>query len=445
MEDMSTVIINRKIGNNQMMRVKIIYTVLFAIILCNVNLSAQPFTLDKKIKPIKLELAEHPDYEGAKYNEADYTLNQGVKNYHFVKGHGIYQYVDIFIFSDEGNPNIQADLVYNNWGNIEDTKLTSTSENGIINLKIRSYQDIGFIVSSPESNNINYSIIVNASKPVMNYLGSPFVKTTASIAGSAVTTNQTSPTSAANPNNSGNISWWVYLIIGALLLLVGLLAGKLMGRKETLSLVLLLILIGLTTESYGQEGDLNDFNASNDLTNSRRAHIEAGIGQLNAAFSTADVAEDLIEQYYSLGSCLRSSSPPGQPRIPSFCPGEESACADCFASARAGFDWTRYNLERLQTIYDCSRSYIDAAIAFGDNVSGYHGVVGLVWQTEKRKIVRSVETLEKAYDEKRVEMLHSFHEALVELNDCEQAHGMEDWYDRFGIMFYNFVEMRYHR
>lgn len=445
MEQIATVIYKRNIGNNKMMRVKIICTVLFAIILCNVNLSAQPFTLDKKIKPLKLELAEHSEYEGAKYNEADYTLNQGAINYHYVKGHGIYQYVDIFIFSDEGNPNIQADLVYNNWSNIEDTKLTSTSDNGIINFKLRSYQDIGFIITSPESNKIDYSIIVNASKPVMNYLGSPFVKATESNIGTQVAKTPPTSTTIANPNTSGNISWWIYLIIGALLLLVGLLAGKLMGRKETLSLVLLLILIGLTTESYSQTTDLDRTRATNELTNTRRGQIDAGITRLNQAFSTADVAEELVEQYFSLGSCLRSASPPGQPRIPSFCPGEESACADCFASARAEFNRTRYNLERLQTIYDCSRSYIDAAVAFGDNVSGYHGVVGLVWQGEKRKIVRSVEDLVQAYDDKRAQNLHSFHEALVELNDCEQEHGMADWYDRFGVMFYNFVEMRYHR
>ena len=419
-----------------------ICTVLFALFLCNINLSAQPFTLDKNIKPIKLELKEHPKYKKAKFNEGAYTLNKGAVNYHYVRGHDIYQFVDIFIFANEGNPNLQADIVYNTWNNIEDSKQTASSENGIINFKVRCYQDIGFTIKSPETKNVDYSIVVNASEPIMNYLGSPFVKASKSDLNPTTATSQ--QTKLSNPTNSTTMSWWVYIIIGALLLVVGLLAGKLMSRKETLSIIILLILMGVSTESYSQT-ELNEVQERIALTNTRRGQVDAGIAQINQAFGTADAAEKLIEQYVNLGSCLNSGPPPGRPRIPSFCPGEESSCADCFASARANFNRCRYNLEKLQTIYNCSRSYIDAAVAFGDNVSGYHGVVGLVWQSKRREIMKSVDDLEKAYDKKRVDMLHSFHESLIELDDCEQAHGMADWYDRFGVMFYNFVEMRYHR
>lgn len=440
------------------MRTNIIYTVFIAIIFCNLNLSAQPYTLDKKIKPVKLELKEHPKYEDAKYNEGDYTLNQGTTNYHYVKGHDIYQFVDIFIFANDGNSNLQADLVSNTWNNIHETKQTSSSEKGIINFKVRSYQDIGFSIKSSESKKIAYSIIVNASPPLMNYLGSPFVKASENALDAQNSDHQ-------NTNSSkSNMSLWVYILIGVLLLLVGLLAGKLMSRKETLSLIFLLMLIGLTTESYGQistEEQERFDNMKNEIDSDRRGvaferdsrdyinntieKVNKTIGTYKKAVGTVKALDKLMKQYSSLESCLGSGPPPGRPRIPSFCVDEENACADCFVDARAKFNRMRYNLEKLQTIYNCSKSYIDAAVAFGDNASGYHGVIGLVWQNERRKIMKSVDDLNRAYDEKRVEMLQSFHESLMALNDCEQEHGMADWYDRFGVMFYNFVEMRYHR
>jgi len=432
------------------MKPNIFRAILIMYILCSYGLSAQPFTLDKNIKPIKLELTDHSKYDGAKFMEGSLTLKQNSVNYHYVKGHDIYQFVDIFIFANDTEANLQADVVYNTWSNIELTQKTTTSKNGIINFKVRSYQDIGFTVRSEESQDTPYTIVVNASPEVMSYLGSPFVKATKKNMGLETSIAKTNTTQAGQSNQ------WIYILIGVLILIVGLLAGKLMSRKKTLLLVLL-ILTGLTSKTYSQtlgieraresnvETEVYHRRERNTVNATTNGHIDASIDRLNQAFATAEAAEELIKQYYSLGSCLGSASPPGQPRIPSFCDDEESTCADCFATARGEFNRARYNLEKLQTIYNCSKSFTDAAVALGDNVSGYHGVVGLVWQSQRRGIMRSVEEVDKAYDKKRIEMLETFHESLMALNECEQAHGLEDWYDRFGVMFYNFVEMRYHR
>lgn len=422
------------------MKTNIFYSVLVLIFFCNNLLSAQPFTLDENIKPIKLELAEHPKYKGAKYLESGATLKKGAINYHYVRGHDVYQFVDIFIFANGEASNLVADVVFNTWSNIEETQKTSTSKNGIINFKVRAYQDIGFTVKSNEGFDVPYTVIVNASPEGKNYLGSPFVKATKK--------NMSSNTSSVKSNlpQTTNSNIWIYIVIGVLLLLVGLLAGKLMGRNKTMLFILLPMLFLFNMESYGQtETENENRQIDRDIHNTRIGQINGSIDRINQAFGTEEALEDFYKQYRNLGSCLGSGSPPGQPRIPSFCDGDESDCADCFASARAEFNRCRYNLEKLQVIYECSRAYIDASVALGDNVSGYHGVVGLVWQAKRRGIMRSIKELNKAYDDKRVEMLHSFHESLIELNNCENAHGLEDWYDRFGVMFYNFVEMRYQR
>ncbi|WP_178984212.1 hypothetical protein [Winogradskyella helgolandensis] len=412
---------------------------------------AQPFTLDKKIKPTKLELAEHPEYKGAKYLEGSTTLMKDSINYHYVKGHDVFQYVDIFIFANDAKSNLSADIVFNTWSNVEETQKTATSKDGYINFKVRSYQDIGFIVSSEEAYDIPYTVVVNASPEVKNYLGSPFVKATEK------DLDIETPVGKVDSAKTVESNLWIFIIIGVLLLVVGLLAGKLMSRKKTMLFLLLLAIHGVSTLSYGQtvgieraresnlETEIFHRRERNSVNATINGHIDSQINTINKAFETEKALEDFANAYRNLGSCLGSGTPPGQPRIPSFCNDEENACADCFRSARAEFNRTRYNLEKLQTIYNCSKAYTDAAVALGDNTSGYHGVVGIVWQSQRRGIMRSIEEVDKAYDLKRVEMLESFHDSLMALDACERAHGLEDWYDRFGVMFYNFVEMRYHR
>ena len=89
--------------------------------------------------------------------------------------------------------------------------------------------------------------------------------------------------------------------------------------------------------------------------------------------------------------------------------------------------------------------FTNAAVSFGDNVSGVHGVSGLAWQNQKFKILKSVEELKKSYDKKYQELLVEMQKALMELNDCEAEHGIPDWYDRFGYMYYDFTKNQYQR
>ena len=222
--------------------------IIFLLLLSNIVL-AQPFTLDEDLKPIELKLKPNSKYEGSKYVETSSFINKNDLTYYYITGHDIYQFVDIFIFAHKGNPDLVADVVFNTWSNVEETQRTKSSKDGIINFKLRSYQDIGFTIKSVDTDNVSYSIIVNASPPVMAHLGSPFVKATSENAN----VNNTKEHSEGDPNDKGI---WVYIIIGLLLLIVGLLAGKLLGRKKTMSVILILIFSSLATESFSQTQDL---------------------------------------------------------------------------------------------------------------------------------------------------------------------------------------------
>ena len=416
------------------MRTKAILLAISAILFISFNGASQPYTLDEELKPFKLQLQDNNKYEGSKYIEKEASINKGELAYYYIKGHDMYQFVDIFIFANKGNPDLEVSIVDNTWTNVVETQRTKTSKDGIINFKVRSYQDIGFTIKSVDSDSVSYSIMVNASPPLMAHLGSPFIKATPQNTGS-------SERLAAGESTSSGIPIWLYGLIGVLLLIVGLLAGKLLGRKKTLSILLLLTV--LATESFGQTlpRSMEDF----ERDKTRNGQVDKGIEQINKAFGTASAAQDFLDKYKNLGNCVNSAPPPGQPRIPSFCEDENNSCASCFLNARKKFNEARYKLEKLQTIYDCTKTYTDAAISFGDNVSSYHGVTGLVWQAKRRDVEKSIVKLGKSYDKKRIELLKELNTSLIALNACENEHGLKDWYDRFGVMFYNFAEMRYHR
>ncbi|MCD6660399.1 MAG: hypothetical protein LT105_09570, partial [Lentimicrobium sp.] len=87
----------------------------------------------------------------------------------------------------------------------------------------------------------------------------------------------------------------------------------------------------------------------------------------------------------------------------------------------------------------------EKSIAFGDDVSGIHGVSGIAWQAQRGKIENSVKELQAAYDSKLAELLAKLQQSLMEMAVCEEQFGTPDWYDRYGYMYYEFVAEKYKR
>lgn len=135
----------------------------------------------------------------------------------------------------------------------------------------------------------------------------------------------------------------------------------------------------------------------------------------------------------------------GQPKIPSQC-AESAACRACYESAQADLKHLRFSLEKLRVIGSWTRKFTDKSIAFGDSVSGVHGVAGLGWQPERARIQESYEQFGKAYDSKYEELIGDLEGALREVGQCEAKHfKTADWYDRYGFIYYTFMADRYRR
>jgi len=134
--------------------------------------------------------------------------------------------------------------------------------------------------------------------------------------------------------------------------------------------------------------------------------------------------------------------PRGMPGIPSIC-FENEDCDRCFDSAMKEFTNMRIYFAQLGLIGAETRTFYKSAVAFGNSVSGIHGVAGIGWQAEKINIDRTYQTFKKNYISKYNELCDRLHTAMLDLNKCETQYGLNDWYNRFGYMFYEFMKAQY--
>ena len=126
------------------------------------------------------------------------------------------------------------------------------------------------------------------------------------------------------------------------------------------------------------------------------------------------------------------------------CNGEPS-CEQCFETAFEKLNFYRRQLARLRCIYNSTKDYKDAAVAFGDNTSGIHAMAGIAWQNERAKIMRNFENTKSIYDSKSLEFLTGLQTTLRELSTCMYISGENNWYAKSGFIYFEFMQERYKR
>lgn len=422
---------------------------------------AQPYTLDEKIKPIKLELLEdkRKGHKGEK-NIVFWSVVDSI-NYHYITGQDMYQFVDVLVSSIGNESPLIVELVKDTWHDVEKKQHTSSTKDGIVNFKIRAYGTFGLKVKSASGNAVAYIITIIASPEEKSFLGNPFVKI-----------KDSQMKKGGEQKNT-----WLYIVIGIALLVIVVLARKLF-RKGKLIASMLLFCVSLSVlaqdtdasgfvsveqmEAYMQNFKQEVLSDVERAVNNKKL-IDKTLKGLNSHLVTIrkswNSLDDLYDSYTGLGGCMTNVALPGTPHIPSFCSLPEiegaevdseaedysSDCTNCFTNARQAFNETRYTFEKLRTIYKCTKKFSNAAISFGDNTSGIHAVTGMVWQQERAKIQTEIKKLEQAYDKKYVELLKDLRNNMMELNICEARFGVEDWFDRFGYMYYEFIKETYKR
>ena len=323
---------------------------------------AQPYTLDKKIKPteLKLEADTRKGHEGEMgivyFNRVtDSTM------YHYVTGHTMFQMLDVLVTSVDGSP-LKVSLNQDIWNDENNKKNTASSADNMASFKLRAEGKFGIKIETDNPNNSLYSIAVIASPEKKGYLGNVFRK---------IKDNEIEAGGSGGGGSEGGGNTMLYILLGVAILVIGLLAGKLMGRKgKSASMILWFLLavpIGalaqstsgtfLTMEQFeeyksGVESTQQNILRKLEILESERGAINSTITDMNTKVtqirSTWNDLKSLYTNYTGLSSCINSTPPAGSPSVPSICTdlfldengelveNEDSECASCFLEILAG-------------------------------------------------------------------------------------------------------------
>ena len=122
---------------------------------------------------------------------------------------------------------------------------------------------------------------------------------------------------------------------------------------------------------------------------------------------------------------------------------EKEAGCKCLEEAYGNLLKHRFSLEKLLKIGQHTKKVTDFGISFGDDFSGVHGVSGLVWQTKRAEILKSIDQFDVTYTNKYNELIDRLYDSLIQIDECELKLGYENWYSQSGFIYYEFMKVRY--
>lgn len=165
---------------------------------------------------------------------------------------------------------------------------------------------------------------------------------------------------------------------------------------------------------------------------------------LDVARDANTLLDDLDALDATEAGCGAAYTDSSGPTVPSHC-AEGDDCRQCYEEAVRKIDFNRFYIERARCITAANVKMANSAMAFGDSASGIHAVTGLSWQLQgKPQIEQAVAKLKQTYTRKAGEYLNGLEGSLKDLGRCEAQHyGEEDWYQRYGWIYHNFMQAKY--
>lgn len=418
---------------------------------------AEIFTLDEELKPFKMTLREYPDANGARWTAASGVSGEGVDHL-YVGDLSPLRAMEAYVISLSLENDVSMTLARAHWD--ESLNTCTTDESGMCGVKFSTQGEVGFKISAPQGTPWKLVLLTSPEVSPDSLLPSPLFE--ARRADAARYEAGGTPASPVDEmpagTGAGEASGWLLPAVVVLLAVIGLLLVLLLRKRGSATTLALLAVALMTLPpeqargiSEATQGTLAALNDPLDDTQQRiaedravRDRVDGNLATLEKRMQVIMALKSLAEEWHPLTPCSTVANPPGAPRIPTFCEGNED-CMACYQAARKDFNETRGTFEQLRVIYQCAMDDINSALAFGDTASGVHGVVGLTWKAERTKIEASVKNLRGAYDSKYNELGRQLQRSMIDIGVCEAKYGEPDWYDRFGFMYYEFLTDKYRR
>lgn len=142
-------------------------------------------------------------------------------------------------------------------------------------------------------------------------------------------------------------------------------------------------------------------------------------------------------------------NPPGQPLIPSRCAGT-GQCGKCFLEANAKLEKSRKLLEDMYVIYKQTELKAGRIHELANAAAGLSPYAQLAWTAIKNNPNEPMNLAQKhfydVYDTNLDKLLTMSNEGLIGVGACERENFKDyDWYPRYGMIYYNFLNERYTR
>jgi hypothetical protein len=381
--------------------------------------TAQPFTLDEKIKPTELKLeplrSGDPKTDGRVYG-ATITQTQPVQ-YFFVQGVSIYSPVYVGATVDDPSSSAQIEVHKETWD--QANLHGDTGGSGHWDAKFKTSGDFGIKVTSDRPQT-KYALLVWVGNEVNAPIPSPFTRSGGSVR-------------AARSSANVNV---LYIIIA---LLVGaLIAVVLMKSKSARACLLIGSVAGaslVARPSYAQGYD---------------KAVAAMLGDLKQFLSQQ---ESVDKFWQSLKTLSQSETQPNDaqsgPPLPSSCVDNGWALpsnpgCQCMASATDKLRKNRQMLEKLRVLVANQKNFVDKAIALGNSYAQLHTLLGLQWVgIRKHDIEEPYAEFKQISRQKHQGLMDAIQKDLQDVSACEAKLGEPDWYQKSGFMYYEFLYAAY--
>lgn len=171
-------------------------------------------------------------------------------------------------------------------------------------------------------------------------------------------------------------------------------------------------------------------------------HFETVNNIINVAQAAVDLNAALIT--LDAGECQPTFSQDDNALMPTNCD-ETQGCMECYEKNVESFNTNRLTLARMWCLYTNTKNFNDKAIAFGNTMSGAVPQSGLGWMNAKKMIDDAYTKFKDTYDKKVVEILGYLQGNMKKISECEQQFGVRDWYQKFGFMYFEMMQMKYKR
>ena len=348
-------------------------------------------------------------------------------------------------------------------------KESSTNGSAPARFQVRTQGPLRLSVSSTQGTG-RYQLLMMVGTEIKPPVPSLFVPI--SMAGMPAATAAAAPASQASADDAGGKrgsgSPVLWIIAGALLLIVAMLGMMLMRRNSAgkAPLIILAIAIAGASATY-LSAQQQPLGYDVDQPEPVKVPLKEVVSQEATEWiewlvkKQNEQAAAILELFEALTPKDEELEPKydGMPGIPTACVNAapkgtaigdvdwEGPCGDCFAQAHDSVANTLMRFEKLRRMNAQTQDIYDKSLAFGDAMSGVGGFRSAVgWQKIRQGITEQMKKYYGVYDDKVEELSADLVSSMKTVAACEEKYfNNPSWYDRYGFMFVKPVVDRHRR